>query len=76
MFGQALNEELLVERCQAVMRDPRAFGAAIVDNLPLALFLALPLLALVAKILALDATTSSICFSSPISIPSVLPLGC
>ena len=53
LFGREVNPEMLAERCRAVMQDPRAFGSAIVDNLPLALFLALPLLALAAKILYL-----------------------
>ena len=51
LFGRRVDQAMLKERCQAVVADPGRFGAAIIDNLPLALFLALPLLALASKIL-------------------------
>ncbi len=53
LFGLKLDQQLIAERCRAVVEDPRGFGAALFDNLPLTLFLALPLLALVAKVLYL-----------------------
>ena len=53
LLGRTVDPQLLRERCQAIMRDPRGFGRAMVDNLPLALFLALPLLALASKLLYL-----------------------
>ncbi len=50
LFGLKLDQQLIAERCRAVVEDPRGFGAALFDNLPLTLFLAL---ALVAKVLYL-----------------------
>ena len=53
LFGRRVDQALLADRCRAVMADPRAFAAAMLDNLPLALFLALPVLALAAQVLYL-----------------------
>ncbi|MGH8495446.1 MAG: DUF4286 family protein [Gammaproteobacteria bacterium] len=51
MLDSRLSRERIISSCERLAADPRAFGRAVLSNLPKMMFLFLPLLALVLKFL-------------------------